>query len=724
MKTFNILFLLILLATSSNAFANNMSNAFDKRDRWQRGANLGNPYDARKFLRPNDDVSHLKGLRDASLMDGGQNELRTNPAGRFLQKGEVKKIEAKERYRINARNPILKDSLRIEDNPMAKTGGRNLQKVEQQIPTIIRKSCIEGVEFDVDVGLELVLEAEEVDYLSEWQCRETLLDGRWVYAARRGWVYGEKMKKKKFTCFIRHAGHGNPNPQIREHIAAEARLDVEQIREDLQVHIRGEGYEHRVGSKVYIRDKFRVGYHAQDRLKKLVEKGEYWQVSTEGTQQLAEANECYETARICLKIGVKTFLGKYEVTRPCWYEKISYHCKSPPKGGCAHLEQQNCRLQESECEFRVGPICLKYKRHFLCGGQKKRLNYSLAGSKIYCLGGDCHTPTLEENQDFANVAHLAAINEAQKDCVKGGNGMCLDPITVFPGEVEGCQKTVTGMINCCSSMKGWGRNIGVSRCSGAERGLALKRDRELCHNVGSYCSQKDPVFGKCLKRQRKFCCFSSKLSRFFHEEGRSQLGISWGSARRPNCRAFTLDELKSLDFTKFDMDKLFKILLIKGKGNAAKQIPMPNIDVNTPPEQQQEHMKTTPQEKREIRRRAEAAAKAEAERLERERLAKIEAERLERERLERERLARIAAERREQERAVEKLALEKQIAAVEKEIKYQQGRAQGQFEHFQRNQYIRAHANRSWNAYQDTCAKQKKLYKKRAVLKQKYNRLR
>ena len=43
------------------------------------------------------------------------------------------------------------------------------------------------------------------------------------------------------------------------------------------------------------------------------------------------------------------------------------------------------------------------------------MNYSLADSSIYCLGGNCHTPTIEENQDFSNVAYLAAINEAQKD---------------------------------------------------------------------------------------------------------------------------------------------------------------------------------------------------------------------------------------------------------------------------------------------------------------------
>ena len=163
--------------------------------------------------------------------------------------------------------------------------------------------------------------------------------------------------------------------------------------------------------------------------KKFIEKGEYWQVTTAPAEKLVEENECYETARVCTRKGIKKFFGKYDINRPCWSEKISYECTSKPKAGCAHLTKQNCRLVDSECEHRIGNICLRWKRNFTCPITKKERNYSLADSSIYCLGGNCHTPTIEENQDFGNVAYLAAINEAQKDCDKESSGICKKPIT-------------------------------------------------------------------------------------------------------------------------------------------------------------------------------------------------------------------------------------------------------------------------------------------------------
>ncbi len=315
---------------------------------------------------------------------------------------------------------------------------------------------------------------------------------------------------------------------------------------------------------------------------------------------------------------------------------------------------------------RLG-ICLRWKRNYVCGGIKKELFYSLADSPIYCLGGDCHTPVLEDNKDFANVAYLAALNEANKDCVKaGGSGLCKDPITVFPGQVDGCKKIVVGFVDCCSSMKGWGNTAHLCKCSGEEKGLALKRDKGLCHMVGTYCSQKDPVFKQCLTKKTNFCCFSSKLARIFHEQGRKQLGIDWGTPSSPNCRPLTLDELKSLDFSKFDMEELFDALLSKGKSNANKSFP--TLKPGEIPPIQQEHMATSSHEKREIRRRAEEeeARRIEAERLEKERLVRLEAERLEHERLalleakrlEIERIAKLELERKRVEEAKQRRKLE------------------------------------------------------------------
>jgi len=148
-----------------------------------------------------------------------------------------------------------------------------------------------------------------------------------------------------------------------------------------------------------------------------------------------------------------------------------------------------------------------------------------------------------------------------------------------------------------------GSNAKLCKCSGNERGLALKRDRGLCHNVGKYCSERDPVFKKCLVRKTNYCCFNSKLSRIFHEQGRAQLGISWGSAKHPDCRAFTLDEFSKIDFSKFKMEELFDDVLGKGKSKSGKKIRI--LAEGQVPEAQKERMQTISKGEREIRSRPE-----------------------------------------------------------------------------------------------------------------------
>ena len=78
--------------------------------------------------------------------------------------------------------------------------------------------------------------------------------------------------------------------------------------------------------------------------------------------------------------------------------------------------------------------------------------------------------------------------------------------------------------------------------------------------------QKDPILKTCLVKKTSFCCFGSNCAHF-SEQGREQLGISWGSASSPNCRPFTIQELVSLDFSKFNMEELLDALLSKGKAN-------------------------------------------------------------------------------------------------------------------------------------------------------------
>lgn len=115
--------------------------------------------------------------------------------------------------------------------------------------------------------------------------------------------------------------------------------------------------------------------------------------------------------------------------------------------------------------------------------------------------------------------------------------------------------------------------MGLGRCKATEKALALKRSKGQCHFIGTYCSERDPIFKQCLTKKSTYCCFNSKLARVFQEQGKQQLGISFGSAKNANCRGFTVEELQRIDFAKFNMEELFADLLIEAKNKIGKSFP-------------------------------------------------------------------------------------------------------------------------------------------------------
>lgn len=88
-------------------------------------------------------------------------------------------------------------------------------------------------------------------------------------------------------------------------------------------------------------------------------------------------------------------------------------------------------------------------------------------------------------------------------------------------------------------------------CTNEDRMHALRKSRGLCHYVGSFCDKKSGA--GCLEKKETWVGFNSKLARTVQEEGRKQLGISWGTPERPVTRGFTLEEFQRLDFTKMDL---------------------------------------------------------------------------------------------------------------------------------------------------------------------------
>ncbi|WP_285616101.1 conjugal transfer protein TraN [Hydrogenophilus thermoluteolus] len=90
-------------------------------------------------------------------------------------------------------------------------------------------------------------------------------------------------------------------------------------------------------------------------------------------------------------------------------------------------------------------------------------------------------------------------------------------------------------------------------CDQQEMILAMRRGQNLCVEVGKYCSGK--ILGKCYEHTKSYCCYNSRLARIINEQGRAQIGKSWGSPKSPNCSGFTQSEFERIDFSKIDLSE-------------------------------------------------------------------------------------------------------------------------------------------------------------------------
>jgi hypothetical protein len=182
------------------------------------------------------------------------------------------------------------------------------------------------------------------------------------------------------------------------------------------------------------------------------------------------------------------------------------------------------------------------------------------------MDGNCRDQSWENNDEMmSSVAQLSILKEMQGNFKNG---------FLFKGDDNRCSKYILSFKDCCGSGKGWGNDLGLSGCSSQEKLLNKRRKVGLCHRVGTYCAKK--VLGKCVKKKISFCCFSSKLLKAFHEQGRAQIGMGWGKPKHPLCRGFTIEEVQRIDFSKLDLREVFEELMKNYKpgeiGDISKQV--------------------------------------------------------------------------------------------------------------------------------------------------------
>ena len=162
------------------------------------------------------------------------------------------------------------------------------------------------------------------------------------------------------------------------------------------------------------------------------------------------------------------------------------------------------------------------------------------GSVSWCVGASCETAESRANTGFVeSAARLNMVLEL------GGEEFDRENLRFFNGKRRSCRIRWGGLANCCRNT---GALLGLGNCTKEERLLAKERHAGNTHYLGRRCTRR--ILGVCVRRERSWCVFGSKLGRILQEAARSQLGLGWGS-----CRGFTVREMESIDFEAVDLSE-------------------------------------------------------------------------------------------------------------------------------------------------------------------------
>lgn len=261
--------------------------------------------------------------------------------------------------------------------------------------------------------------------------------------------------------------------------------------------------------------------------------------------------ECQQVQSQCIEGKETRMINGISVTLDCWKEQTTYKCAFP--NTCSTLA--DCSIQSTSCDTQLGGVCIKDKQQRLCDKQQCRDTGLICGADSFALSGDYYDPTATRSQDFNQAAAgLAAVSEAANDVKDKANINENSPI-IFKGIIMECSDKALGISNCCQD-SGWGNSIGLTSCTEEEKALGTAKEDKLTVSLGQYCAET--VLGVCIRKKKAYCAFDSKLARIVQVEGRAQLGKNFGSAKHPDCSAFSPNELQRIDMSSMDFSDFYE----------------------------------------------------------------------------------------------------------------------------------------------------------------------
>jgi conjugal transfer mating pair stabilization protein TraN len=259
---------------------------------------------------------------------------------------------------------------------------------------------------------------------------------------------------------------------------------------------------------------------------------------------------CLLQSQQCTVPASTKILQGIPVTRDCWEQTSHYSCQGgAEENTCKPLQEKGCEQVNVECmnhSDNEKSVCTFYQKAYRCPIKtcSSTTDVICGNGQEYCLDGNCTDHAYAPSTDFVQgVSALSAVHDAAKQ-------LNLSSLTMFAGHASECSEKPIGYSNCCSET-GWGQNLGLDHCPETAKQLHKDRENKVAILVGRYCSGPAPF--PCIEHNQVFCVFSSKLGKIIQEQGRKeQLHLNFGSAKEPNCRGITPEELQGMDLAKID----------------------------------------------------------------------------------------------------------------------------------------------------------------------------
>ena len=291
-------------------------------------------------------------------------------------------------------------------------------------------------------------------------------------------------------------------------------------------------------------------------------------------EKRGEEGVCVPVGSRCVALGERVIDGE-KVYRECWEYDIEYDCFDEGMTSddeCLFLRNKGCEQLNSNCVEERSGHCIVHEQTFRCkegeectGGESLDCLQGTSESLSFCPNGDClngMSEEFEKNRDFGEaVSQLSAVFESAKNFAASFNENGGNNPMIFAGKSGECSMAVLGFKNCCRD-HGWGLSLKLSDCPESAERVGIAKEKGQAVYIGKYCSHK--VLKKCTEHKKSYCLFSSRLARIIQEEGRKQLDISWGSAKHPDCRGLTIEEIQQLHFDEMNFNEFFEYEL-KGK---------------------------------------------------------------------------------------------------------------------------------------------------------------